>query len=144
MLLSILSTLLEKTKYLLTKIRRIFPAESSPNEGVTSLVTLFKLTLESARQLKAEFPSVFTKLPQAQQFARNLAAAPACDLLASYVEVHYNKKANVSLKKERKCYNLVILVFQVLNNLECFSIECHKTKVNVINYMYFNDQSKQM
>ncbi|XP_022781591.1 uncharacterized protein LOC111322703 isoform X2 [Stylophora pistillata] len=86
MLLDILLNLLNQTKYSLSKIRRIFPAENNPNEGVKALVTLFELTLESARQLESEFPSVFTRLPQAQQFADHLSEAPACVLVASFVE----------------------------------------------------------
>ena len=98
MLLNILSILLKKTKYFLSKLRRIFPADNNPNEGVTALVTLFELTLESARELESEFPSVFKRLPQAQQFSSNLSKAPVCDLLASFVEVHMNPLlSNISM-----------------------------------------------
>ena len=98
MLLNILSILLNKTKYFLSKLRRIFPADNSPNEGVTALVTLFELTLESARELESEFPSVFKRLPQARQFSSNLSKAPVCDLLASFVEVHMNPLlSNISM-----------------------------------------------
>ena len=89
MLLSILSCLLAKTKYSLTRIRRIFPAENSPKDGVPALVALYELTLESARQLQADFPAVFSMLLEACQFANNLTTEPICDLLASYVQVIY-------------------------------------------------------
>ena len=89
MLLSILSSLLEKTKYSLTRIRRIFPAENSPKDGVPALVALYELTLESARQLQSEFPSVFSVLLQARVFANNLTTKSMRDLLASYLEVIY-------------------------------------------------------
>ena len=89
MLLSILSSLLAKTKYSLTRIRRIFPAENSPKDGVPALVALYELTLESARQLQSEFPSVFSVLQQARQFAMTLTTEPVCDLLASYLKVIY-------------------------------------------------------
>ena len=89
MLLSILSSLLEKTKYSLTRIRRIFPAENSPKDGVPALVALYELTLESSRQLQSEFPSVFSVLLQAHVFANNLTTEPVRDLLASYLEVIY-------------------------------------------------------
>jgi len=90
MLLSILSSLLAKTKYSLTRIRRIFPAENSPTNGVPALVALYELTLESARQLQSEFPSVFSVLLQARQFANNLTTEPVSDLLASYLKVIYS------------------------------------------------------
>ena len=91
MLLSILSSLLAKTKYSLTRIRRIFPAENSPRDGVPALVALYELSLESARQLQSEFPWVFSEsvLPQAYQFANSLTTEPVCDLLASYLKVIY-------------------------------------------------------
>lgn len=89
-LLSILSNLLAKTKYSLTRIRRIFPAENSPKDGVPALVSLFELTLDSARLLQSEFPSVFSALLEARQFSNNLTTEPTCDLLASYVRVIFN------------------------------------------------------
>lgn len=90
MLLSILSNLMAKTKYSLTRIRRIFPAENSPKDGVPALVALFELALESARQLQSEFPSVFSTLREASQFANRLATEPTCNLLASFVKVIVN------------------------------------------------------
>ena len=90
MLLNILSSLLAKTEYSLTKIRRIFPADKDPKDGVSALVELFELTLESAKTLQNEFPSVFLTLPEARQFASKLATEPTCDLLASFLKVKYN------------------------------------------------------
>ena len=87
MLLSILSDLLGKTKYALTRIRKIFP-ENSPTDGVPALVTLFKLSSESGRQLQSEFPMVFSTLHQAQLFACNLATEPFGDILASFSKVN--------------------------------------------------------
>ena len=89
MLLSLLSSLLDKTKYSLTRIRRIFPAENNPKDGVPALVALYELALESARQLQSEFPPVFSVLLQARLFASNLTTEPVCDLLASYLQVLY-------------------------------------------------------
>lgn len=96
MLLSILSDLLGKTKYLLTRIRKVFP-ENTPKDGVpalVALVALFELSLESGRQVQLEFQPFFSTLRQAQLFARNLSTEPLGDILASYVKV---KSGNILL-----------------------------------------------
>jgi len=99
MLLSILSDLLGKTKYLLTRIRKIFP-ENTPKDGVPALVALFELSLESGRQVQLEFQPFFSTLRQAQLFARNLSTEPLGDILASYVKV--------------KCGNILLPLTSVL------------------------------
>lgn len=132
MLLSILSNLMAKTKYSLTRIRRIFPAENSPKDGVPALVALFELSLESARQLQSEFPSVFSTHLQARQFASNLTTEATCDLLASYVKVIFNH--DECFFETTDNYRLIIQnnenVVCVCCNLQCVVVKQKNTKAS--------------
>lgn len=91
MLVSLLSSLLCKMKYALTRVRKIFPA-NCPKEGIPALVSLFKLSVESSRYLQSEFVLMFAKLYQAQVFPSNWTTKPLCDVLASFLKDEMNSR----------------------------------------------------
>ena len=85
--MSILSTLLSKTEYALTKVRKIFP-ENCPKDGVPVLIALFQLSVESSRYLQAEFPMVLRRLYQdGVLLPSHLAKERLGDILASFLMV---------------------------------------------------------
>ena len=103
MLLSILSNLLEKNKYSLTRIKKIFP-ENSPKDGVPKLLALFKLSLDSARLLQLEFSEIFSTRQMAEDFACNLPKGPLEDLLASYIKVNCSNVLLIKLSVKSLTY----------------------------------------
>lgn len=84
--MSILSTLLRKTEYALTKVRRIFP-DNCPKDDLPALIALFKLSVESSRKLEAEFPMMCTGWYQNGVLPSHLAGRGLCDILASFLTV---------------------------------------------------------
>ena len=128
MLLSILSDLLGKTKYSLTRIRKIFP-ENRPEDGVPKLVALFKLSLESAIQLQSQFRDVFSTRQMAMDFTSNLPKEPLENLLASCVEVTCSSYCWRLLKKIINIQTVATATPEIKLNLKMIYSSQHSAKV---------------